>query len=100
MQEHDSTTDKHGNDVSEFVTKAVEALRDRPETAKVHCDYSTTGMIQVFSSDKYISGDVLRTAREHGYEPAFTTTRSAEMQDYPVNYDRVGYAELRPEEHV
>lgn len=98
MQEHDTATDKHGNDVSEFIADAVEALRADPRVAKVLCDHHTTGMIQVFSSDKYIGGDMVQTAEDHGYELDFSTTRSAGMVDYPVS-TRAGYAEFRPAEH-
>lgn len=98
MQEHDSTTDKHGNDVSRFVAEAIEALRDDPRTAKVLCDHHSTGMIQVFFAKKYVDGDTLQTAQDHGYELNHATTRAAGAVDYPVS-TRAGYAELSPVEN-
>lgn len=96
--QHDSDVDKDGQPVSDFVREAVEALRADPYTGRVLCDYYRTGRIQAFFVKKYVDGDTVRTAREHGYQLAHATTRSGETQPY-ASWDRIGYAEFVPREN-
>lgn len=95
---HDSDEDKHGNPVSGFVQEAIEALREDPYVGKVLCDYYRTGRIQVWFVKRYVQGDTVRLAREHGYQLAFATTRDGGEQEY-ASWDTIGYAEFLPQEH-
>lgn len=98
MLTHDPGEDKNGNPVSDFVRQAVEALRDDPHTGKVLCDYYRTGMIQVFFVTRYVQGDTIRLAREHGYQLDTASERDGTEQPYS-SWKRIGYAELVPAEN-
>lgn len=94
---HPPDKDKHGNDVSLFVEEAIRELRKDSRTELVLCDYFQTGKLQVYSTDSYVYGEVIRLAREMGYKLTHTTTRSELTPDTvdDVSED-VGYAEFVP----
>jgi len=86
---HSCDVDKDGRPVSNDVAVAVSELRDHVAARMVLCAWHETGRIQFFAENSNLPGDVVRTARDLGYELSHATTRNKHGRT-------VGYAEFVP----
>lgn len=96
---HPANQDKHGNDVSLFVEEAIREMRKDERVQKVLCETFQSGRLQVWFTDRHVYGDVIRTARELGYEIAYGWTRPETLlpEDVTsVDDAGIGYAEFVP----
>lgn len=96
--QHPVDTDKDGKPVENSVSVALMELRDHSDSAMVLCAYHETGRIQYFDRGSIVTGDLIRAARECGYEVDHVTTRHRASTSLAGEEGRVGYAEFTPVE--